>query len=142
MKEKQQIIADIAEAIDRAAQQYSAKKMCAALNLTPECINPTDALIQKFCGMDIEEAVAVVAEWARKCLKAPQWIDVKDALPDEYEYVLGVTLEPAWPSYAIVHLVHGKWYTSDGDEIEPTCWMRLPECQYIDAEYGGKDYEN
>ena len=77
-----------------------------------------------------------------RCEHEPRWIEVKDALPDEYEYVLGVTLEPARPSYAIVHLVHGMWYTSDGDEIEPTCWMRLPECQYIDAEYGGKDYEN
>lgn len=71
-------------------------------------------------------------ELALKCLKAPQWIDVKDALPDEYEYVLGVTLEPARPSYAIVHLVHGMWYTSDGDEIEPTYWMRLPECAGVE----------
>ena len=135
-------MADIAEAIDRTAQQYAAKKMCAAMDLTSDSINHTDALIQKFCGMDIEEAFADGVEWARKCLKAPQWIDVKDALPDEYEYVLGVTLEPARPSYAIVHFVHGVWYTSDGDEIEPTCWIRLPECQYIDAEYGGQGYEN
>lgn len=66
------------------------------------------------------------------CEQEPRWIDVKDALPDEYEYVLGVTLEPARPSYAIVHLVHGMWYTSDGDEIKPTCWMRLPECDGVE----------
>lgn len=125
-------MADIKDAIHIAAQEYAAKKMCATMDLTPDCINHTDALIQKFCGRDIEEAFADGVEWALKCLKAPQWIDVKDALPDEYEYVLGVTLEPARPSYAIVHLVHGMWYTSDGDEIKPTCWMRLPECAGVE----------
>ena len=125
-------MADIKEAIHIAAQEYAAKKMCVAMDLTSDCINHTDALIQKFCGMDIEEAFADGVERALKCLKAPQWIDVKDALPDEYEYVLGVTLEPARPSYAIVHLVHGMWYTSDGDEIEPTYWMRLPECAGVE----------
>lgn len=38
------------------AQEYAEKKMCAALDLKPDCINRTDALIPKFCGSDIEEA--------------------------------------------------------------------------------------
>ena len=41
---------------EHQAQEYAEKKMCAALDLKPDCINRIDALIPKFCGSDIEEA--------------------------------------------------------------------------------------
>ena len=41
---------------EERATAYAEKKMCAALDLKPDCINHTDALIPKFCGSDIEEA--------------------------------------------------------------------------------------
>lgn len=43
--------------IEEYAKAYATDKMCKALGLTPDCINRTDALIPKFCGKDIEEAV-------------------------------------------------------------------------------------
>lgn len=73
MKENQQIMADIKEAIHIAAQEYAAKKMCAAMDLSPDCINHTDALIPKFCGMDIAEAFAAGVEWALKRLDERPW---------------------------------------------------------------------
>lgn len=47
---------------EQQAQEYAEKKMCAALDLKPGCINRTDALIPKFCARDIEYVIGKEAE--------------------------------------------------------------------------------
>ena len=62
---------------EERATAYAEKKMCAALDLKPDCINRTDALIPKFCGRDIEEAYLAGATEAL----ASQWRSVEEEEP-------------------------------------------------------------
>ena len=42
--------------LEEKSKDYTSNKMCLSLGISPDCLNRTDAFIQKFCGMDIEEA--------------------------------------------------------------------------------------
>lgn len=68
---------------EERATAYAEKKMCAALDLKPDCINHTDALIPKFCGSDIEEAYLAGATEAL----ALQWRSVDEELPSNDDKV-------------------------------------------------------
>lgn len=66
------------------AQEYAEKKMCAALDLKPDCINRIDALIPKFCGSDIEEAYS---DGYTACEQSMMWRSVDEELPSNDDKV-------------------------------------------------------
>lgn len=95
---------------DQQAQEYAEKKMCAAFDLKPDCINRTDALIPKFCGSDIEEAYLAGATEAL----ASQWRSVEEELPEDDRLVLA-HFSDVYPklSYATAYYRDGAWQIPD-----------------------------
>ena len=109
------------------ATAYAEKKMCAALDLKPDCINHTDALIPKFCGRDIEEAYE---DGATEAL-ASQWRSVEEELPEEKKVVLcfipdmkdNYAENDAYFDMAI--LLEGEFINLDAETVHPTHWMPI-----------------
>ena len=58
----------------------------------------------------------------------PQWISVKERLPEEYTRVIGFM---AWKAMTAIEYQNGKWYSFDHLSPLPneavTHWMPLPE---------------
>lgn len=95
---------------EHQAQEYAEKKMCAALDLKPDCINRTDALIPKFCGSDIEGAYLAGATETL----ASQWRSVEEELPEDDRLVLA-HFSDVYPklSYATAYYRDGAWQIPD-----------------------------
>ena len=117
--------------IEEKAMAYAADKMCKALDLTPDCINRTDALIPKFCGRDIEEAYE---DGATEAL-AEQWKDPKAELPEVSTEVLchDGKAHCIDEVFSVGYYNGTEWHTLDGRPIKPTHWMRIPPVK------GGED---
>lgn len=81
--------------------------------------------IEECCYKDalnsVDEAPTIAPETIR-----PQWIDVQDKLPEEYQSVLGVA---NGVDVRIVHYALGGFWMEDttGEEYNVTYWMPLPE---------------
>lgn len=104
---------------EERATAYAEKKMCAALDLKPGCINHTDALIPKFCGRDIEEAYE---DGATEAL-ASQWRSVEEELPSNDNDVLATDEN----GLHIASYFNGEWYSTDDDFTrQPQMWMPIP----------------
>lgn len=73
------------------------------------------------CADMVSEAPTIDPETIR-----PQWIDVQDKLPEEYQSVLGVA---NGVDVRIVHYAFGGFWMEDttGEEYNVTYWMPLPE---------------
>lgn len=73
------------------------------------------------CADMVSEAPTIDPETIR-----PQWIDVQDKLPEEYQSVLGVA---NGVDVRIVHYVFGGFWMEDttSEEYNVTYWMPLPE---------------
>ncbi len=77
-----------------------------------------------------------ITEWAAIGMKAPQWVSVKDRLPDDGKFVLvcndeGKMMVAKYES-EVIHweykYTNYDWDVWDDDEQGPVCyWMPLPE---------------
>ena len=83
---------------------------------TDECESTAE-----YCADMVSEAHTIDTETI-----LPQWIDVQDKLPEEYQSVLGVA---NGVDVRIVHYEFGGFWIEDttGEEYNVTYWMPLPE---------------